>query len=486
MNRRDFLRTVGVGAAALPLAGRLAGVQGDAARPNMLWIMAEDICPDLSCYGTKGVQTPHLDKLASQGIRFERAFTTAPVCSASRSAMMTGFHQNYVGAHQHRTGKKQPLPYGIKPIPHLLQEKGYFTCLMDKKTDCNFTTDKPLFMGRDWKGRKAGQPFFAQYTSHGTHRGWKRDPQRPIDTKDVEVPPYYPDNEFIRRDWANGLEQIQLTDGDIGRLLKRLDDEGLADNTVVFFCGDHGRCHIRGKQFLYDGGIRVPMMMRWPGKVKPAQVCDDLVMSIDISATVLEIAGVQPTHKLHGQSLLRPDRDKRKYVFAARDKMDNTHDAMRAIRSKDHKYILNLMPERAYCQLNEYKERQYPALAMMNVMNMKGQLNPAQARFMAAKKPPEELYDLRKDPHEINNLAEDPAYQAIKKALRAELEKWRKTTIKDQGVSEAFRKGGCSAKYPTRTLAEWEKKLEQWKPYLFKGAPHPGRKKRKKKNKKNK
>ena len=478
MNRRDFLRTVGFGAAAMPLAKRLTAAEGDSTRPNILWIMAEDVCPDLSCYGAKAVHTPHLDKLAAQGIRFERAFTTAPVCSASRSAMMTGFHQNYIGAHQHRTGKKRPLPYGIKPIPHLLAEAGYFTCLMDKKTDCNFTTGKPLFMGRDWKQRKAGQPFFAQYTSHGTHRSWKRDPQRPIDIKDVEIPPYYPDNDFVRRDWANGLEQIQLTDRDIGRLLKRLDDEGLTDNTVVFFCGDHGRCHIRGKQFLYDGGIRVPMIMRWPGKVKPAQVCGDMITSIDISATILEIARVKPPHKLHGESLLRPDRDRRKYVFAARDKMDNTHDAMRAIRSKDFKYILNLMPERAYCQLNEYKEKQYPMLALMNVMNIKGQLNPAQARFMAAKKPPEELYDLRKDPHEVHNVAEDPAYQEVKKDLRAELEKWRKT-IKDQGVSEEFRKGGWPAKYPTRTLEEWQKKLEQWKPYVLKGGPHPGKKKRK-------
>lgn len=474
MNRRSFLKATGLSATALPLARHLSLAAGEPPRPNILWIMAEDICPDLSCYGAKGVHTPHLDKLASEGVRFTNAFTTGAVCSASRSAMITGFHQNYIGAHQHRTPKndKKPLPYGIKPIPHLLEEAGYYTCLMDRKTDCNFVTDRPFFVGKDWKERKADQPFFAQYTSHGTHRRWNRDPERPIDIKDVEIPPYYPDNDYVRRDWTNGLEQIQLMDRDVGSLLRRLDDEGLADNTAVFFIGDHGRCHIRGKQFLYDGGIHIPMMMRWPGTVQPGQVSDDMVMSIDICATILNVAGVTPPHELHGEDLLRPNRSEREYVFAARGKMDSTHDAMRAIRSKDFKYILNLMPERAYCQLNEYKERMYPMLALMNVMNMKGELTPEQAHFMAAKKSQEELYDLRTDPHEVHNVASAPAYQDTKRKLRAELEKWREK-IKDQGVSDEFRQGGWPSTYPTRTLEEWEAKVEEWRAYLFDGAPHP-------------
>ncbi|MCK4277544.1 MAG: sulfatase, partial [Phycisphaerae bacterium] len=304
--------------------GKLAAAEKKDDRPNILWILAEDICPDLSCYGVKAVKTPHLDKFASQGIRFTRAFTTAPVCSASRSAMMTGFHQNYIGAHQHRTRGKKPLPYGIKPIPHLLAEAGYFTCLMDRKTDCNFTTAKPLFKGKDWKQRKDGQPFFAQYTSHGTHRRWNRDRDRPIDIKDVEIPPYYPDNDFVRRDWANGLEQIQLMDRDVGRLLKRLDDEGLADKTVVFFIGDHGRCHIRGKQFLYDGGIHIPLIVRWPGRVKPGTVRDDLVSSIDISAAVLGIAGIDVPPYMQGRDFFAHNHRTRRYVFAARDRCDET------------------------------------------------------------------------------------------------------------------------------------------------------------------
>ena len=466
-------------------------------RPNILWILIEDWSADLSCYGTKGIYTPHVDKLASEGIRYATAFTTSPVCSTSRSAMMTGFHQNYIGANQHRLVDKQPLPYGIKPIPHLFEEAGYFTVLMSRKTDCNFipNTKEELFMGVDWADREEGQPFFARISIGGTHRSWKRDPSRPIDIKDVELPPYYPDTEYFRRDWANGLEQMQLVDREVGAVLQRLEDEGLVDNTLVFFIGDHGRCHIRGKQFLYDGGIGIPMIMRWPGKVAPGQVSEEMVMSIDICATILEAAGIKEPVPLHGKSLFSKDVKERKYVFAARDKMDETHDSMRAIRSKDFKLIFNLMPERAWCQFNRYKEGSYPMLAAMNILNMKGELTSEQANFLAPNKPEIELFDLRSDPHEVHNLADNPGYSKIKAELLAELTNWRENVILDKGVSEDFRaetifpascptdtvdewvaannnnydfsKYGWPAWYPTRSLEEWEKARALWESFIF-------------------
>jgi uncharacterized sulfatase len=486
-------------------------------RPNILWITIEDWSPDLSCYGTKGIQTPHVDQLASQGIRFDQAFTTSPVCSTSRSAMMTGFHQNYIRANQHRENNKKELPHGIQPIPHLFKQAGYHTALMSYKTDCNFLPDQKndLFMSGDWSNRKPDQPFFARITFGGTHRSWQRDPMRPIDPKSVELPPYYPDTPFVRADWRNGLEQMQIVDRQIGKLLKRLDDEGLADNTLVFFIGDHGRCHIRGKQFLYDGGIRIPMIMRWPGKVDPGVTNSNMVMSIDICATILEAAGIDPPVKLHGKSLFGDDVKNRKYVFAARDKMDETHDSMRAIRSKDFKLILNLMPERPWCQFNRYKESAYPVLAEMNVLHMEGKLTADQAKFFAPSKPEIELFYLRNDPHELKNLAENPTCAKVK----TELKNWRENVIDDQGVTETFRatgvfpetcpastvgewanandsefdfkKIGWPAWYPTRTIDEWKKVRTQWQPYVFREADqqvdrpvisHTARKKRNRKN----
>lgn len=436
-------------------------------KPNVLWILIEDWSTELSCYGTPLVQTPNIDRLAAEGIRFERAFTTSPVCSTSRSAMMTGFHQNYIGAHQHRTADKKRLPYGIKPIPHLLEDAGYFTATMiGAKTDCNFTTTRPLFMGKDWKDRAEGQPFYVQATFGGTHRAFVRDSERPIDADKVKLPPYYPDVPLARRDWANGLETVQVVDRQVGQLLKKLEDDGLADNTIVFFIGDHGVCHIRGKQFLYEAGVRIPLIVRWPNHIKPGSVSNELVSSLDICQTIVKLAGAKPAHELHGLYLFGEDLAARKYVHFNRDKMDDTHDAMRAVRSDRFKLIHNLMPERAYCQLNEYKEKQYPMLSLMNVMNMQGQLNPAQARFMAATKPEFELYDLQGDSHEINNLADDPEHAQVKAELLAEINRWR-AEVKDVGVTDEFRKGGWSAEYPTKTLEQWQAELKEWEQALL-------------------
>lgn len=477
----------------LPTLAALA----DQPRPNILWITIEDWSPDLSCYGTKGISTPNVDRLASQGIRYNLAFTTSPVCSTSRSAMMTGFHQNYIGAQNHREYDKQPLPYGIRPIPHLFQEAGYFTALMSSKTDCNFMPNKrqELFMGTDWKDRATDQPFFARITLSGTHRSWQRDPERPIDIADVELPPYYPNTDFCKRDWANGLEQMQLVDREVGVLLKRLVDEGLADNTIVFFIGDHGRCHIRGKQFLYDGGIRIPMILRWPGKVPPGQVSEDLVSSLDICATILDAAGIEPPVPLHGKHLLDDELKQRKYVFAARDRMGDTHDAMRCIRSKRFKLIHNLMPERAYCQFSGYKEGAYPMLAEMNILHLEGKLTPEQAAFMASSKPEFELFDLGQDPHEVHNVAEDPQYASVKSRMLDELNRWRSEVILDKGITEDFRatdifpdsltapsvaawvaehkdhydfqRYGLPGWYPTRSLEDWKRVYRLWEPYVF-------------------
>jgi len=454
----------------------------DSPRPNILWIMIEDWGPDLSCYGTKGVHTPHIDKLASEGLRYTNARTTSPVCSTSRSAMNTGMHQNYIRAHQHRTANKKPLPHNIKLMSQHLKDVGYYTT-NKSKTDFNFTVEN-AFDGSDWSGRKKDQPFCAIVTISGTHRKWSRDPNRPIDIKDVEIPPYYPDTPYVRRDWANGLEQMQLVDQQVGALLKKLDDNGLKENTLVFVIGDHGRCLIRGKQFLYEGGIKIPLIVRWPAQIKKSQVLNNHVSAIDITATILKVAKAKVSYQLHGINLFDPKINDRKFTFAARDKMDNTHDAMRAIvgehsDGKTYKLIHNLMPERAYCQYNWYKEARYPVLALMNVMYMKGQLNEVQAQFMQPNKPDFELFCLSNDPHEIKNLAKNPKHSSTFTSLKSKLDNWRKNVIHDQGVSREFRKGGWPTQYPTASLTEWENRLTLWKDWVFRTpkskAKHPAK-----------
>ena len=451
MKRRDFLKGVGLGTASLTLVGCVSASEFLQAkdRPNILWILSEDISPDLSCYGTPAVQTPNLDRLADQGVRYTNAFTTAPVCSASRSAMITGMYQTSVGIHHHRSHRDDgyTLPEPVCMITEYFREAGYFTANVKTaapgvrgsgKTDFNFKF-KNAFDGSDWNQRKAGRPFFAQLSISVTHRGghWKGLPQKlknPVDLAKVKLPPYYPDHPVARDDWATYLDSIQMMDGYIGKILKRLDDEGLADNTVVIFIGDHGRCHVRGKQWLYDGGIHIPLIIRWPGKLKAGRVCDDLISAIDISATVLKIAGIEPPKYMEGRVFLGPGVKKRDYIIAARDRCDETIDRIRCVRTKRYKYIRNFMPERPYTQINRYKESSYPMLPLMRKLYSEGKLTPVQALFMAPRKPDEELYDLQNDPYEINNLADSPKHQKTLNRMRGILDKW----IKDTGDKGQF------------------------------------------------
>lgn len=450
MNRRDFLRTVGLGAAAIVVPGELPGAQPNEDRPNVLWILSEDISPDLSCYGTPAVRTPNLDELAGQGIRFTNAFTTGPVCSASRSAMITGMYQTSVGAHHHRSHRDDgyTLPEPVRLITEYFREAGYFTANVKTaapgvrgsgKTDFNFQF-KNAFDGSDWNQREPGQRFFAQLSISVTHRGghWKTVHEKidnPVDPAKVKLPPYYPDHPVARQDWATYLNSIQLMDQYVGKILKRLDDEGLADNTVVIFIGDHGRCHVRGKQWLYDGGIHIPLIIRWPGKLKAGQVCDHMTSAIDISATVLRLASIEPPKHIEGKVFLErvaksvwKSVEKRDYIIAARDRCDETIDRIRCVRTKRYKYIRNFMPERPYTQLNRYKERSYPMLGLMKELHAEGKLTPVQALFMAPRKPNEELYDIQSDPYEIRNLAASPEHRATLKRMRVLLEKWIEET----------------------------------------------------------
>ena len=443
INRRDFLKNCAV-AASVVLSERLAGAGyagSESQRPNILWIIAEDLSPDLACYGTAIVKTPNIDKLASQGVRYTNAFTTSPVCSPSRSAFMTGMYQTSIGAHHHRSHRYDDytLPEPVKVFTDYFRSAGYFTCncagldwQKPGKTDFNFKVEKP-FDGTDWRQRKQGQPFYAQINLSETHRPFKKDPENPIDENKVELSPYYPDHPIAKRDWADYLECIQVLDKNVGKVLKRLEEEGLADNTIVFFFGDNGRPHVRCKQFLYEGGIRVPLIIRSPGHITPGTVVDDLVSAIDFAPTSLKLAGIEPPKYMQGQIFLGPETQKREFIIAARDRCDGTVDRIRCVRTRRFKYIRNYFPNRPYMQFNLYKRHSYPVWSLLQVLFVEGKLTPQQQLFLACTRPEEELYDLHTDPYEVNNLAGDPEHQKTLEELRSILDKWLQQTG-DQGA----------------------------------------------------
>lgn len=428
--RREFLAAAIAAAAFDRTSGHTA--PGSRARPNILWLISEDTGPELGCYGYPLVHTPNLDRLAAEGVRFTDAFTTAPVCSSSRSSFMTGMYATSLGAHNHRShrGDGFTLPAGINVFTRYLRDAGYFTALCgNRKTDWNFTPKVEPYDSYRWDDLKPHQPFFAQYQFRETHRPFRRCPLHPVDPAAVTLPSYYPDHPVARKDWALYLESINLLDEEVGRVLTRLEEAGLAENTVVFYFGDHGRCHVRGKQFLYDGGIHVPLLVRWPARLPAGRVSQELVSALDFAPTVLDLAGVTVPKHMQGRVFLGPRKQAEpRYLFATRDRCDETVDRIRSVRDRRYKYLRNFMPDRPYMQPNAYKERAYPVWNLLKELHARGKLTPQQDLFCSDHRPPEELYDLRTDPDEVHNLAADPAHASVLIAMRAALDRWIEET----------------------------------------------------------
>jgi arylsulfatase A-like enzyme len=430
-----------------------AGGANAPGRPNVVWIVVEDMSAHFSCYGERTIQTPNVDRLAAEGVKFEQAFVTGPICSISRSALITGMYQTSIGAHHHRSGRgktKIHLPQGVTPLPRLFKDAGYHTSNVTiadftregggvkiAKTDYNFEWDESMFDKTHWSTRERGRPFFAQVQLHGGKlRGqgngdrWPARVERTLGSRTpasaVKLPPYLPDDPVIREDWAQYLDAVRFTDWEVGQVLDRLKQAGELDNTCVFFLTDHGISHVRNKQFLYDGGMHVPLVVRGP-KFKPGTVRRDLVEQIDLAATSLALAGIPKPAAMQARDLLADDYQPRRYVFSARDRADETVDRMRAVRSERHKYIRNFYPNRPYLQPNAYKDGK-PIVQAMRRLHKEGKLTPEQALIMRETRPSEELYDLQDDPYELKNLADDPTHQDVLKEMRRELDDWMART----------------------------------------------------------
>ena len=435
-------------------------VAGD--RPNILWLITEDMGPEQACYGTSQVWTPTIDALAAKGVRYDMAFTVTPVCSTSRSGFCTGMHPITIGAHQHRTlaQHKKPLPEGVKAITDWFRDAGYWTANIKSmggekygtgKVDWDFAYEGKPFDGKEWDDLKSHQPFYAQVNFSQSHRGWGA-PKKADPTK-VVMPPYYPDHPVARADWAGYLDEITQVDGLVAQALSRLEKDGLADNTIVVVMGDHGRAHVRGKQWPYDSGLRIPLIIHIPKALgSPAgysrgQADKQLIASIDVTATSLALAGIEKPTRMQGRVFLGESRDpKRAYTYATRDRCDMTTFRIRTVRGERYRYIRNFMPERPFLQLNLYKERSYPMIELMRELHAQGKLNATEAVALAPRRPAEELYLIEEDPYEVNNLvgSDNKNHQRVLKRLRNELDRWiedaddQGRTLEDPAIGEGI------------------------------------------------
>ena len=425
-------------------------------RPNILWFIVDDMSANFGSYGETTIATPHVDRLTKEGIRFSRAYVTAPVCSPCRSALVTGMYQTTIGAHHHRSGRgelKINLPKEVTPTPKLFQQGGYYTCIGSGlpdldfrglpfgagkgkkakagagnrlgKTDYNFEWDKAIYDSHDWAGRKPGQPFFMQVQLHGgklregAEAAREQFRQRVVrelgagtDPSKVALPPYYPRDPVLLQDWADYLDSVRLTDLHVGRVLARLEKEGQLANTLIVFMTDHGISHARGKQFLYEEGAHVPLIIRGPG-VPAGLVRPDLVEHIDLAALSLAAAGLGVPSWMQGKDILAPNYAQRDEAFSARDRCDETTEKLRSLRTDNFIYIRNYHPQRPHLQPCAYKDGKQ-IVQQLRALHAAGKLSELSEKLLfSPTRPREELYELSADRWQVRNLADDPAYAAV-------------------------------------------------------------------------
>lgn len=481
----------------LLLASRIAAADE---RPNILWITSEDNSPYLGCYGDPLARTPHLDRLAREGLRYRNAFANAPVCSSARTTLITGMYACSLGAHNHRS--KVAIPDEFPLYPQVLRASGYY-CSNNSKTDYNLSDRRDVWdessKKAHYKNRAPGQPFFAVFnftTSHESQvapkpgkTAFRVPPER------VPLPPYHPDTPEIRRDWANYYDQMTLLDAQVGEVLDELAGAGLADDTIVFYYGDHGGALPRGKRNIHDSGTRVPLIIRIPKKwahlapAAPGEWADDLVSFVDFPATVFSLCGVPVPPNFEGRAFLGPAKaPARTHVFLFRGRMDERYDMIRAIRDSESRYVRNYSPHRPWGQHYSYPFEVLPSMRSWSETFAAGKCNEVQARYWRPK-PGEEFYQIAADPFEIRNLAHDPGCAArietLRAALRDEILKTRDVGFIPEGMfprlagDNTINDYAQSDAYPIRTILDLADRASDGDPRHLKNFiaalddPHP-------------
>jgi arylsulfatase A-like enzyme len=455
LNRRDFLRAggaAGLGALWLANSPLLASDRED--RPNILWITAEDMSPTMGCYGDDYAATPHLDRLAEDGVRYTQAFASAPVCSPARSCLISGVYATTLSTQNLRSAF--PIPDYMKGFPTFLRRRGYFTSNRTK-TDYN-TADEPRLIrqswdrngkGAHWRNRDADQPFFCVFNHMISHQSrsmvWpyekfkkqvqsKIPPEHRHDPAEAPIPPYYPDTPLVRRTVARYYDCCTAMDQQAGTLLQQLEEDGLADDTIVFFYGDHGAGLPRHKRDLHDSGMHVPLVIRFPEKYRhlapaePGGTVDRLVSFVDFAPTVLSLAGLSAPEYMQGRPFLGEHAgEPRDYIYGARDRVDEAFDMARSVRDDRYLYIRNYMPHLSYHQPSAWPG-QGEIRDHITRLAEQGKLNEVQMSYAGPTKPAEELYDTKNDPHQIHNIADSAEHREIKKRLKGEMKRWIRDT----------------------------------------------------------
>ena len=455
-------------------------------RPNILWIVGENLKLDLGCYGAKNVKTPNLDKLASEGERYTKVFSTSPVCAPSRSAFFVGMYQTTSDTHNMRSHREDDyrLPEGVRPITHRLKDIGYYTANLKTmngeeigsgKLDLNFVNEGKLYDGSKWEDLKKNQPFFAQMNTleceydiydRNTWRQprveWKGEKhhEKIATAENVTPPPYYPDHPIVREEWARYLNSVSGMDKTIGRVLRQLEKDGLKENTIIMFFGDNGRIEPRGIHWCYDTGLHVPMIIRWPkgfpapSNYRVGAVKDEVISLIDLTSTTLGFAGINKPMGMHGRIFLGNQvGPERTYAFSARDRVDETVNRVRSVRGKKYHYIRNYYPDRHFTSLNRYKEKCFPIKPLMRKLMAQGKLSGPPADLMSPTVAPEQLFDTEADPHEIKNLADSkkPEHREALVRMRVALDTWIVET-QDRGEFPE----------PEEIVAPFDKEMHDW------------------------
>jgi arylsulfatase A-like enzyme len=413
-------------------------------RPNILWLVAEDLSPNISPFGDDTVATPNLDRLAAEGVRYTRVFSTSGVCAPSRAAIATGMYQNRIGAQHMRTtnvsgfGVEGLIAYEAVPPPYVkmhsqyFREAGYYTS-NNAKEDYQFR--KPVTAWDEsnnqahWRKKASGQPFFSIFNFGITHESqvWAQaeNPLRVPEDLEVPIPPYLPDTEIARQDIRQVYSNIIAMDEQVGRILDELEADGLLKSTVIFWYTDHGGPLPRQKRLLYDAGLQVPMIIRYPDGWRAGEIDEQLISFVDFKSTALSLAGIEPPDYVDGRAFVGEfqSSEERRYIHAAADRFDRQYDTIRAVRDARFKYLRNYNPEQGYYLPLSYRE-QMPIMQELLRLRDLGQLNEAQAQWFRSVKPEQELFDTESDPHELVNLATDPAYAEKLSELSAELDNW--------------------------------------------------------------